>query len=313
MNILVTGGAGFIGSHLIQKLQLLGHTVVNIDELNDYYDTKFKQYNLSVLAPHQFYQADVCDTAALDHIFKQHTFDSVIHLGGRAGVRHSLQHPELYHRVNFGGTKQLVEMATYYGVRQFIFGSTSAVYGNTTTLPFSETTADLKPVSPYADSKLKAEQLLRHHHDSTGLPITILRFFTVYGERGRPDMAPYLFTEALLRGQPIKKFGDGSSSRDYTYIADIVAGIISALEHPFDFEIINLGNNQAVSLHTFITTLESITGQTANITSLPTQPGEVRHTLADITKAQRLLNYHPHTSLAEGIHRFVDWYRAVRL
>ncbi|EKD78591.1 MAG: nad-dependent epimerase/dehydratase [uncultured bacterium] len=310
--ILVTGGAGFIGSHLIQALSQAGYSVVNIDELNDYYNPAFKQYNLAQLPKHSFYQGSVCDEKFLEQIFQKHDITKVVHLGARAGVRPSLQQPQLYDEVNFGGTKKLVDRASTHGVTQFIFGSTSAVYGNTATLPFSEDLINLNPISPYAISKLKAERYLHEHHVRTGLPVTIFRFFTVYGERGRPDMAPYLFTEAILHQQPIKKFGDGSTSRDYTYIDDIISGIMTAIERSFDFEIINLGNHQAVSLNEFISTLEHVTGKTAVIEQLPAQSGDVNHTLADILKARRLLNYEPKTSLQEGLQRFVNWYYATR-
>ena len=310
--ILVTGGAGFIGSHLVQSLIQAGHSVVNIDELNDYYNPEFKHYNLAQLPRHPFYQGNICDAALLHTVFQKHRINKVIHLGARAGVRPSIQQPQLYEAVNYGGTAQLVDIATQHGIEQFIFGSTSAVYGNTASLPFTEEIVNLSPISPYAISKLKAERYLQEHHVRTDLPLTILRFFTVYGERGRPDMAPYLFTEAILHQQPIKKFGDGSTSRDYTYIADIIAGIMVAVQQPFDFEIINLGNSRAVTLNEFISTLEQATGKTAVIEQLPAQSGDVNHTLADVSKAQRLLGYQPTTSLETGLRKFVGWYVATR-
>lgn len=313
MTILVTGGAGFIGSHLIQALQRLGEHVMNIDELNDYYNPEFKRQNLALLKPHPFYQIDVCNEAAVEQVFRAHQIDVVIHLGARAGVRPSLQQAALYKRVNVGGTKNLIAAAVRHGVSHFIFGSTSAVYGNTTLLPFVETAMNLQPVSPYAVTKLQAEHDLQQAHEQHGLQTTILRFFTVYGERGRPDMASYAFTEAVLRRQPIQKFGDGSTSRDYTYIDDIISGIVAALERPWPFEIINLGNHQAVTLNEFIATLEQVTGKTALITPQPMQAGDVTHTLADIYKAARLLDYYPTTPLAVGLERFVEWYKKNRL
>ncbi len=313
MTILVTGGAGFIGSHLIQALQAAGHSVVNVDEVNDYYDPAFKRQNLALLKPHAFYEIDVRDAQKLEQVFQENQIDAIVHLGARAGVRHSLQNPELYQTVNYGGTKNLLALANQYQVKQFIFGSTSAVYGHSTPLPFSETATDLVPLSPYAATKLAAEALLRSEHDRTQLPTTILRFFTVYGERGRPDMAPYLFTEAILKGLPIKKYGDGTSSRDYTYVGDIVAGIMAALAKPFAFEIINLGNNHSVTLNEFIATAERITGKIANLIPSPIQPGEMQHTLANISKAQELLGYQPTTALEQGLQKFVSWYTTNRL
>ncbi|MFA6474989.1 MAG: NAD-dependent epimerase/dehydratase family protein [Patescibacteria group bacterium] len=311
MIILVTGGAGFIGSHLIQALHQAGHVIVNVDEMNDYYNPVFKIQNLELFSAYKnytFYKTDICDRVSLEKIFETHQPDVVIHLGARAGVRPSVQNPALYKRVNYEGTKQLVDLAKQFGVKQFIFGSTSAVYGNITP-PFSESITNLSPVSPYAVYKLQAEQYL----SKKILPTTILRFFTVYGERGRPDMAPYLFTEAVLNHKPIHKFGDGTTSRDYTYIQDIISGIMAAINHPLDFEIINLGNHQAVSLNDFIKTLENITGQTAVIEPQPSQTGEMQHTLADISKARRLLDYSPTTSLQVGLTQFVNWYKTHRL
>lgn len=312
MTVLVTGGAGFIGSHVIQALQNLGHTVVNIDELNDYYNPEFKRANLALLNTHAFYEIDFCDAAAVETVFAQHQFDSIIHLGARAGIRPSLAQPELYTRVNVFGTTTLLNAAVKYNVPQFIFGSSSSVYGNSTPLPFVESVAVHDPISPYAATKLAAEQIVASYQAKYKFNTTIFRFFTVYGERGRPDMAPYLFTDAVLHGKPIKKFGDGSSSRDYTYITDIVSGIISALQTPFPLEIINLGNSQAVTLNEFIQTLETITGKTAQFQQLPPQAGDVGHTLADISKAKQLLGYEPHTSLAEGLERFVRWFQSNR-
>lgn len=314
MTILVTGGAGFIGSHVIQALeQLGGYDLVIIDEINDYYDPKFKRANLALLNQHPFYEIDFCDAAAVDKVFAQHQIDCIVHLGARAGIRPSLVQPDLYTKVNVMGTTVLLNAAVKYHVPQFIFGSSSSVYGNTAPLPFLESAAVNAPISPYAATKLAAEQIVQNYHKQYSLAATILRFFTVYGERGRPDMAPYLFTEAVLTGRMIKKFGAGNSSRDYTYITDIVSGIVAAVQTPFPFEIINLGNNQAVSLNEFIKTLEQLTGKAAQFEQLPTQTGDVEHTLANINKAQHLLGYNPQTSLTVGLERFVRWFKTNRL
>lgn len=311
--ILVTGGAGFIGSHLIQALQRADLVVVNIDEVNDYYNPAFKRENIALLEPHPLYQIDITDAAALENVFQSHRIDLVVHLAARAGIRASFKNPELYHRVNVLGTKMLLEMVGRYNVPRFIFGSSSSVYGNTTALPFVESEINFTPISPYGQSKLEAENLVQEYQQRFGFQATILRFFTVYGERGRPDMAPYLFTEALFKGRSVRKFGDGTSSRDYTYSTDTVAGIMTAIERPFPFEIINLGNNHAVSLNEFIAMLEEVTGKTAVVELMPAQVGDVTHTLADIKKAERLLDYRPSTPLRVGLERFVEWYRAHRL
>ena len=312
MNILVTGGAGFIGSHLIQALQKLEHSVVNIDELNDYYNPGFKRYNLAQLEPHPFYQLNITDGRALDQVFNKHHFDLIVHLGARAGVRPSLTQADLYNRVNVIGTMNLLNAAVKYGVPRIIFGSTSAVYGNNNTVPFVEDADVSRTISPYATSKRTAELLFENFHQDHKLKVTIFRFFTVYGERGRPDMAPYLFTEAIFKGLPINKYGDGKSSRDYTYIGDIIQGLLAGIANPFDFEVINLGNNNAVSLNEFISTLEQVTGKQAIINPHPKHAADMNHTWANITKAKQLLNYQPTTSLREGLEKFVAWYQANR-
>ncbi len=315
MNILVTGGAGFIGSHLIEALHAAGHVVINVDEVNDYYDVNFKIYNLSILKDYDryhFYQTDINDEEKLIEIMQRHLPEVVVHLGARAGVRRSMEEPKLYRESIYQGTQRLYAVAQRCHVQQFIFGSTSSVYGNST-VPFTETAQQLQPISEYAKLKLLTEQWLEEQHTATALPTTILRFFTVYGERGRPDMAPYLFTKAILTQQPITQYGDGSNSRDYTYIADIIAGIMAAIQTRFDFEIINLGNNQGVTLKEFIHTLEQITTLTAKMEFQPQPQWDANHTLANIDKAKRLLNYQPHTNLEAGLSKFVDWFRRHRL
>jgi len=313
MKIVVTGGAGFIGSHLIQALHGVGHSVTVIDELNDYYDPALKRANLELIKPEQFFQTDLRDADAVERIFAAEHYDAIIHLGARAGVRPSLLQPDLYTSVNVLGTLNLLNAAVQHNVPQFIFGSTSAVYGNSTVLPFQETADVSAPISPYAASKRSAEILCEEYQKKFGLLVTVLRFFTVYGERGRPDMAPYLFTKAVLTHQPITRYGDGSTSRDYTYVTDIVAGIMLAIANPFPFEIINLGNNHGVPLNDFIHTIEQVTGETAVLIPSTMQAGDVNHTLADVSKAKQLLGWEPQVGLVAGLTHFVKWFKTNRL
>jgi UDP-glucuronate 4-epimerase len=225
MKILITGGAGFIGSHVVQALQA-EHEVVIIDDFNDYYSPTFKRENIALLKPAAIYEADITNAEAIDAVFKKHAFDCIIHLAARAGVRPSIANPHIYTEVNVVGTTNILQAAAKYSVPRIIIGSTSAVYGNSSPVPFTETFEVSQPISPYAASKRSAELMAYTFHHLYHIKTTILRFFTVYGERGRPDMAPYLFTQAILRGTPIKKFGDGTTSRDYTYVADIIHVIV---------------------------------------------------------------------------------------
>lgn len=312
MKILVTGGAGFIGSHVVEALQDQ-HEVVVVDDFNDYYSPTYKEANISSVRATHVYRIDVTDRKALATVFAEHQFDCIIHLAARAGVRPSIANPELYAFVNITGTTNVLELAVQHNVPRIIFGSTSAVYGNSAEVPFTETDTCLQPISPYAASKRSAELILDAYHRMHGIQTTILRFFTVYGERGRPDMAPYLFTDAILRGMPIRKFGDGTTSRDYTYSKDIVNGVVAAVNTPFDFEIINLGNHQPVSLNEFIATVEQATGNKAVIEQADMQPGDVERTYANIDKAKQLLDWQPTTSLADGMEKFVDWFKVNRL
>jgi len=319
--ILLTGCAGFIGSHTTKALLKKGYNVIGIDDLNDYYNPEYKQENLNQFKDENnftYNRLDITNQEALGQLFQKQKEESqpikkIVHLAARAGVRPSIAQPVLYQQVNTLGTLHLLELARQHQVEQFILASTSAIYGNQEKIPFNEDDPVNQPVSPYASTKKAAELLCYTYSHLYQLKTTCLRFFTVYGPSGRPDMAPYLFTKALLSNQPINKFGDGSSKRDYTYIDDIVAGVVSAVEKPFEYEIINLGNNNPVSLNEFIATLEEITGQEAIIKQLPTQPGDVRRTYADITKAKQLLNFDPKTSLKDGLSKFVEWYRTNRL
>ncbi|KKU87837.1 MAG: NAD-dependent epimerase/dehydratase [Candidatus Beckwithbacteria bacterium GW2011_GWC2_47_9] len=305
--VLITGHAGFIGSHLTRKLLDLGFSVVGVDNYNDFYSPEIKAANVDAFRNHpnfKEYKLDILDRPGLECCFAASRPEIVIHLAARAGVRPSLTNPQLYRKVNVTGTKNLLELAKKYKVKQFIFASSSSVYGNQTKTPFSEANVLARPVSPYAETKLAAENLCKQSR----LPVTILRFFTVYGPNGRPDMAPYLFTKAILNNQPIIRYGDGSTKRDYTYIDDIVSGIIAAIQRPFKFEVINLGNNHPVSLNDFIKTIEIITGKTAKIIEKPRHLADVPLTFADINKAQRLLAWRPKTDLKTGLEQFIDSY-----
>jgi len=310
--ILVTGGAGFIGSHCVRALLEQGCKVICVDNFNDFYSPEIKEKNIT---PHlenpnfTLYRVDISEIEKLKPVFVNHKIDKILHLAARAGVRPSLTDPNIYIQTNLIGSANLFELAREFEVPQIVFASSSSVYGNQTKIPFSEEDIVDQPISPYAFTKRSLELLAYTYHQLYDIKMTGLRFFTVYGEAGRPDMAPYIFTEKILSGAPIKKFGDGTTKRDYTYISDIVSGILAALDKHFDYEVINLGNNQPVSLNDFIATLEKITGQKAKIEPSSIQPGDVNLTYADISKAQRLLGYEPKTSIKEGLERLVSWFK----
>ncbi|MGQ9625596.1 MAG: NAD-dependent epimerase/dehydratase family protein [Anaerolineae bacterium] len=312
MKVLITGGAGFIGSHTTEALLKRGDEVVCLDNFNDYYDPNRKRKNVAHFRDskgYALYEADIRDAPALEEIFAREKVDKVLHIAAMAGVRYSLQRPALYAQVNVEGTVNVLECARRFGVREFIFASSSSVYGARSQAPFREDDPVERPISPYAATKRAAELLVYTYHHLYGLKCTILRFFTVYGPWGRPDMAPYLFTKAIYEGTELFMFGDGTSRRDYTYIDDIVSGVVAALDSGLDFEIINLGNSQTIGLRDFIALLEELLGRKARIVPLPEQPGDVPLTCADITKARRLLGYEPSTSVREGMALFVEWYR----
>lgn len=318
MNILVTGAAGFIGSHVVDRLLNEGHAVIGVDNFNDYYSPVYKEENVSHLrerenGAYRLVRADITDEAAMEKIFSMEKVGLVIHLAAQAGVRMSIEHPLLYERVNVGGTTVMLECAQRHGVRDFIFASSSSVYGNQDHVPFSESDAVDHPISPYAATKRAAELIAYTYHALYGMNVVGLRFFTAYGERGRPDMSPYLFTDALLHGRSIVRFGDGSMQRDFTYIDDIVAGVIACIGKNFGYEIINLGNAQPVALSEFISTLERVCRVKAQIEERPVPAGDVAKTCADISKAKRLLDWEPHTSLEDGLTKFVSWFREHRM
>lgn len=308
--ILITGCAGFIGSHLTDRLLEAGYRVIGIDNFNDYYDPKIKEDNLKTANKNKrfkLYQCDILDLTGLSQIFKKEAPNKIVHLAARAGVRPSIANPLLYSRINVLGTVNLLKLSAKYKIFQFIIGSSSSVYGNSKRLPFSENAPCDAIISPYGASKRAAEFWVESFHRTHGLKSVILRFFTVYGPRGRPDMAPALFASAIINNQPINQFGDGSSSRDYTFIDDVIDGIVKVLEHDLDFEIINLGNSNPVTLVDIISTLEKTISKKAKIKKLPMQLGDVEKTWANIVKARRLFDWEPKIKLADGIREYIRW------
>jgi len=311
--ILVTGGAGFIGSTLTERLLARGDRVVCLDDFDDFYDPAIKRRNLTaaLTSPDfRLVEGDICDLPLLQSLFAEEGFDVVVHIAARAGVRPSILQPLLYQKVNVEGSTNLFEMARQHDVANFVFTSSSSVYGENEKVPFAETDPVDYPISPYAATKRAGELIAHTYHHLFGLNITCLRPFTVYGPRQRPEMAIHLFTHAILEGKPIRMFGDGSSSRDYTYIDDLVDGFLRAIDRPLGFEIINLGEHEVTTLRELIDLLAEATGKEAIIDQQPMQPGDVPRTYADVTRAKELLGYQPHTSMREGMRRFVEWYLA---
>jgi len=310
VRVLVTGGAGFIGSHLSERLVREGHQLCIVDDLNDFYPPELKRENLAQIGDWgtaRFFHADICDEAAMKHAFEETQPELVIHLAGRAGIRPSLSQPLLYERVNVYGTMVLLELCHRMGIGHFVFASSSSVYGAANRVPFHEDDRVDRPISPYAATKVAAERMCYTYSHLYGIRVVCLRFFTVYGPRQRPDLAIRKFTEKILNGEPIPVYGDGSTSRDYTFIRDIVNGIVAAAKHDCSYEIFNLGNSSPVTLSDLIRTIEAATGRKAVLRQLPDQPGDVPITYADISKASRLLGYSPSTPIADGIRQFVDW------
>ena len=323
--ILITGGAGFIGSHLVERLLGLpaateaaqageGQRVICLDNFDPFYAREIKQANLQKALKDQNFvliEGDIRDAACLKKLFFEHRIEKVVHLAARAGVRASIANPQLYEEVNIKGTLNLLEVCNHFPVQQFIFGSSSSVYGINSKVPFSEDDKIEMPISPYAASKRAGELFCYTYHHLYGIPMTCLRFFTVIGSRQRPEMAIHKFTRLIDEGKELQMFGDGTSKRDYTYISDIIDGIMAALEKPFEFEIINLGDSRTVELRYLISLIEQNLDKKANITKLPPQPGDVPITFADISKARALLGYTPKVDIETGIRRFVEWYKAL--
>lgn len=331
MKILVTGAAGFIGMHASQRLLARGDEVVGFDNLNDYYDPALKGARLLRLQAKDgfsFVRGDVADTAGVIALFERERFDGVIHLAAQAGVRYSLVNPHAYVQSNLAGFVNILEGCRHHGVRHLVYASSSSVYGGNTRLPFSEHDVVDHPVSLYAATK-KSNELMAHTYSHLfGLPTTGLRFFTVYGPWGRPDMALFLFAKAILENRPIDVFNHGDMMRDFTYVDDIVEGVLRVLDRPAEvcseydsgvpdpatsnvpYRVFNIGNNQPVRLMGYIAALESALGKTAEKRMLPLQPGDVPATFADTTLLDQWVSFKPATSVTEGVARFVEWYRA---
>jgi UDP-glucuronate 4-epimerase len=331
LKLLVTGAAGFIGMHVAQRLLADGHEVVGIDDLNAYYDPALKQARLEQLRPHAgfaFERLDIADQSAMQRLFETHRFERVVHLAAQAGVRYSITHPQAYASANLVGFTHMLEACRHGSVKHLVYASSSSVYGGNARMPFSEHDSVDHPVSLYAATK-KANELMAHTYSHLfGLPTTGLRFFTVYGPWGRPDMAPFLFADAILAGRPIKVFNFGDMKRDFTYIDDIVEGVVRLLDHPpqgdasFDplkpdparsrapYRVFNIGNADPVPLMDFIAAMERAVGREAVKEFLPMQDGDVPATFADTSELAALVGFAPATPLEQGVQRFVQWYRS---
>ncbi len=313
MNFLVTGGAGFIGSHVCERLLHAGHAVWALDDLNPFYDPQLKQRNLHDLQmlakPFEFVYGDLTDRETVNELVGSVKFDQIIHLAARAGVRPSLEEPALYQRVNVEGTVNLLEAARRAGVKKAIMASSSSVYGVNSKVPFAEADPIFQAISPYAASKLACEALGHVYHHVYGFDVVMLRFFTVYGPRQRPDLAIHKFARLIDAGKSIPVFGDGSTARDYTYITDILDGVLACTQKEFGYQIYNLGESQTVTLARLIELLEAALEKRAVIDRQPLQPGDVPLTCADISKARSDLGYHPQVKIEKGIPLFVNWFK----
>jgi len=309
MRILVTGGAGFIGSHVCEALLARGDELVVLDDFDDFYDPAIKRRNAALLKRARIVEGDIRDRTLVAKLFAEGRFDALVHLAARAGVRPSLSDPLLYEDVNVRGTLGLLEELKARPATRFVFASSSSVYGSNDKVPFSETDDIHQPVSPYAATKRAGELLAYTYHHLYGLPTCCLRFFTVYGPRQRPEMAIHKFVRAVHEGRPIPFFGDGSTRRDYTYIADIVEGVLRSLDRCSGYEIYNLGESRTVSLSELVAAIGKACGREPVLDRQPMQPGDVLVTYADVSKARARLGYAPSVALEEGLERFVEWYR----
>jgi len=312
MNILITGAAGFIGSHVSEYYIHHGDTVIGIDNFDNYYPEHFKQLNIAGIKSNplfHFYTADIRDGNNIDSIFSKHPVDLVIHLAAKAGVRPSIEHITDYYDVNMNGSIVLLEAMKKHNVKKLLFASSSSVYGNNPKVPFSESDRVDDPISPYASTKKSGELLCHVYSHLYGFDITCLRFFTVFGPRQRPDLAIHKFTRLIDNGMPIPFYGDGNTARDYTYIDDIVNGVTCAANHLSGYQLFNLGESRTISLKQLVESIEKAVGKKAILNRLPMQPGDVNITYADTTKARNGIGYNPQYNLDAGIVNFVTWYR----
>lgn len=323
VKVLVTGGAGFIGSHLCELLLAKGCQVRVLDNFNDFYDPAIKRGNVKEMYNYMqkkgiasgklaVIEGDICDQQVVEKVFTSSQPDLVVHLAAMAGVRPSIARPQLYYRVNMDGTLNLLEACKQHGVSKFVFASSSSVYGNNEKVPFSETDFVDNPISPYAATKKAGELLCHTYHSLYGLTVVCLRFFTVYGPRQRPDLAIHKFARLMDANEALPFFGDGSTERDYTFIDDIVAGVYNSMlwmdKNPGSYEVFNLGESRTISLSQMVATLEAAMGSKAKLERLPLQPGDVSRTYADISKAKKILGYNPCTDFSRGMEIFIQWF-----
>ncbi len=311
--ILVTGVAGFIGSHLAEALLNRGDFVFGMDNFDPFYPEKIKRKNLETSLKHsgfKFYQESILDPKALRLIFEENGITHVVHLAAKAGVRPSIAEPLAYQKCNIEGTNNILEAMRHFDVNKLVFASSSSVYGNNKKIPFSETDNVDNPISPYAATKKAGELICHTYHHLFGMNIFALRFFTVYGPRQRPEMAIHKFTRAIDRNEPVDVYGFGEPKRDYTYIDDIIQGVLSAIDRVKGYEIINLGESQTILTSDLISEIEEALGKKAIRRDLPMQPGDVIQTFAEVDKAKKLLDYQPSTSISEGLRKFINWYRS---
>ncbi len=317
MNFLLTGAAGFIGSHVADALLAEGHAVVGVDNLDPYYDVARKEANLEEIdaADHagtfDFHRTDIRDRGEIAALFSDRTFDSVVHLAAMAGVRNSIDHPDVYWSVNLDGTRNLLEnLVTSGGPKNFVFASTSSVYGATEQIPFVESDPCDRPMVPYSASKRAAELMGYSYHNLYDVNFTAVRFFTVYGPRGRPDMMAFKVLDSIYNGTTVPLNNGGDMSRDWTFISDIVSGVVAAALRPSGYQVVNLGRGEPVSLSDFVAMIEKAVGKSAHFEDAPIPQGDIKSTHADVSRARRLLDYDPEVSVEEGVQRFVDWYRS---